>query len=324
MTHRPPHTRRTEPARIEPARTGPARIGGAIATHALLAPLALVTLVPIVWLALAAFKTQGDFSPTPGDIASVFIPADEDDPHAFLGRDWDALTLDNFRVLFGGTTPAQPQPINASFVTALRNSLFFASAVSIIATLLSAATGYALARLNFHGRRLLTLAVTAALIVPPALLLAPTYALLHRLGLLDTLAGLILPLVASAFGVFLFRQATIQSVPAELIDAATIDGCGEARGFFAIGLPLLRPMVGAFMIVTYLAAWNNFITPQIVLSSDELFPLSTMIVQLRGTYNQDYGLLMAGTLLSVAPVALLFLLLQRDFVRGLTAGAVKG
>ena len=160
--------------------------------------------------------------------------------------------------------------------------------------------------------------------VPGVLLLAPTYQLLYWLGLLDSNLGLILPLAAPAFGVYLFRQAMISSVPDEMLEAARIDGCGELRMFATMILPLVRPMIGAFLMITYLATWNNFIWPQVVLQSPEKLPLAVAIAQLKSVYAQDYGMLMAGTLLSIGPVLILFLLLQREFITGLTSGAVKG
>ena len=116
----------------------------------------------------------------------------------------------------------------------------------------------------------------------------------------------------------------LRSVPDELIEAARIDGAGEARIFFELVLPLVRPMLGAFLLISFLGAWNNFVGPQIVLQSPELQPLSVAINNLRGVYGNDYGLIMAGTLVSIAPVMCLFLLLQAEFISGLTSGAVKG
>jgi ABC-type glycerol-3-phosphate transport system permease component len=113
-------------------------------------------------------------------------------------------------------------------------------------------------------------------------------------------------------------------VPPQLLEAARIDGAGELRIYFEIALPLLRPMVGAFLLITFLGTWNNFIGPQIVLQTPERFPLAVAVSQLRGVYYQDYGLQMAGTLVSVFPVLALFLLLQNEFIAGLTTGAVKG
>ena len=116
----------------------------------------------------------------------------------------------------------------------------------------------------------------------------------------------------------------LNTVPKELLESARIDGAGEFRIFFIIVVPLVRPMIGAFLLITFLGAWNNFIGPQIVLQEAELFPLSVTINNLRGIYQTEYGLIMSGTLLSIAPVMCLFLLLQREFISGLTSGAVKG
>lgn len=281
-----------------------ARFSPAIALlHACLIALACIMLVPMAWMVVTAFKAIGDQS-------SLFLPRGD----GLFGIAWDRLTVVNFATLFE----------DAGIGTALINSVFLSSFSAVLATLCCAAGGYALARFRFRGRTAITTLVLGALIIPPPLLLAPTYELLYHLQLLDTYAGLLLPGLAPAFGVFLFRQATIQSVPRELLEAARIDGCGELKAFFVIVLPLLRPMVGAFMLITFLAWWNNFIGPQVVLQSPEKFPLAVAIAQLKGTYYQDYGLQMAATMISVAPVMILFILLQKDFIAGLTAGAVKG
>jgi ABC-type glycerol-3-phosphate transport system permease component len=202
--------------------------------------------------------------------------------------------------------------------------VFYASTSAVFATFICAATGYVLAKSKFRGRTFMTLVVLGSLIVPPTLLIAPSYELLFHLGLLDSVWGLLLPTFAPAFGVFLFRQAVQQSVPDELIEAARIDGCSEAGIFMVIVLPLIRPMIGAFLLITFLGMWNNFISPQIVLQTASKQPLSVAISQLRGVYRTDYGLLMAATVVSVAPVAVLFLVLQKQFISGLTSGAVKG
>jgi ABC-type glycerol-3-phosphate transport system permease component len=204
------------------------------------------------------------------------------------------------------------------------NSVFYASVFSVLSTLCAAMGGYALAKFTFRANRPLTALVLASLIIPGPLLLAPGYQLIYRLGLLDSFMGLILPGIAPAFGVFLFRQALLHTVPLDLIEAARIDGCGEIRCFFTIVLPLVRPMLGAFLLITFMGAWNNFIQPQIILQTPEKFPLAVAIAQLKGLYSADYGLLMAGTVVSIAPVMGLFLLLQKDFIAGLTSGAVKG
>lgn len=276
----------------------------ALLLHAPLAGAALLTLIPMFWMVTTSVKSARDA------FDSLFLPRGD----AFLGVAWDRLTLANFERLFS----------EARLASAILNSVFLASVGAVLATLAAAAGGYALARFRFRGRGVLTVLVLGSLIIPPPLLLAPTYELLYHLSLLDTFTGLLLPALAPAFGVFLFRQATIQSVPRELLEAARIDGSGEIRTFFVVALPLLRPMIGAFMLITFLMWWNNFITPQVVLHDPEKFPLAVAIANLKGVYYQDYGLQMAATLVSVAPVMLLFLMLQKEFIAGLTAGAVKG
>jgi len=257
-----------------------------------------------VWLVCASLKSPADF------FTSAFLPLGE----GWLGIAWDRLTLDNYRTLFS----------DSSIARGLLNSVLISSVTALLATLACAMGGYALARLEFAGRRAVSWLVMAALIIPPPLLVAPGFEVLYRLGLLDTFMGLILPAIGPAFGVFLFRQATLSSVPKEVLEAAKMDSCGEVSAFFRIVLPLVQPMVAAFLMITFLAAWNNFLSPQIVMQTPGRFPLSVMIAQLKNVYYQDYGLLMAGTLVSIAPVAGLFLLLQKDFVAGLTSGALKG
>lgn len=273
------------------------------ALHAMLVILAIITLIPYAWLIISSLKGQDDF------FSAIFFPPGD----GLLGIGWDKLTLENYENLFG-----------LGFGVNLVNSILYSSATALFATLICAATGFVIAKHRFRGRNLITLVILGALIVPPTLLLAPGYELLYDLGLLDTVWGLLLPLIAPAFGVFLFRQAVIQSVPDELIEAARIDGCSEWSIFFVVVLPLVRPMIGAFMLITFLAMWNNFISPQIVLQTADKQPLSVAIAQLRGVYKTDYGLLTAATVVSVLPVAALFLLLQKQFISGLTSGAVKG
>ena len=274
--------------------------------YTLLSLCAAITLIPFLYLVCSAIKTKDAF------FSSYFLPRGD----GWLSIDWNGLTLNHFYVLF--TDPS------LGFGRAIINSTFYASVFSVLATLCSAMGGYALAKFSFRANRPLTTLVLASLIIPAPLLLAPGYQLIYRLGLLDSFTGLILPGIAPAFGVFLFRQAMINTVPLDLMEAARIDGCGEIRVFFAMILPLVRPMIGAFLLITFMGAWNNFIHPQIILQTPEKFPLAVAIAQLKGLYATDYGLLMAGTVVSIAPVLCLFLLLQKDFIAGLTSGAVKG
>lgn len=275
-----------------------------VAIYSFLIFYAVLTLVPFVWMVTAALKTKEDF------FSSIFLPRGD----GFLGIAWDHITLDNFRALF------TQLPIARAMV----NSFFLASIISLAATLFCAMGGYGLSKFQFRGREGVTTAVLGAVIIPAPLLLAPGFEMIYHLGLLDTYAGFMMPLLAPAFGVFLFRQAMLNSVPAELIDSARLDGCGEIRIFFSLVIPLVRPMVGAYLILAFLGVWNNFVGPQLILQSTERQTLAVAMNMLKGVYGTDYGLVMAGTLCSIAPIMCLFLLLQKEFISGLTSGAVKG
>jgi len=275
-------------------------------TYAILLGFAALTLIPFVWLVCASIKRADVF------FQYQFLPLGD----GFLGIDWQALTLTYYRELFTGA--------NFNFGRSILNSIFYASTTATLSTLFCAMGGYALAKFHFKGRDGIASLVLGCLIIPGSLLLAPSYQLLYHLGLLDSFAGLILPSLAPAFGIYLFRQSMINAVPSELLEAARIDGCGEWRIFFTVVLPLVRPMIGAFLLITYLGCWNNFIGPQIIIQTPEKYPLAVEIAQLKGLYSINYGMLMAGTLISVAPVMVLFLFLQKEFIAGLTSGAVKG
>lgn len=275
-----------------------------VLVHAILIFFVIVVLAPFAWLVCAALKSNQEF------FLSAFLPRGD----GFLGIAWNRLTLEHFARLFTQLAVGR----------SLLNSVFLASCTAILATLTSAMGGYALARLDFRGRKAITTLVLAAVLIPGPLLLAPGYQLLYNLGLLDSLWALILPAATPAFGVFLFRQASLSSVPVQLIEAARMDGASETRIFFRVALPLLRPMVGTFILITFVGTWNNYIGPQVVLQSSDKFPLALSIANLRGVFYQDYGLQMAGTVVSILPVLILVVLLQRDFIAGLTAGAVKG
>lgn len=277
-----------------------------VAVYGLLITASLITLVPFAWLLCAALRTPEVY------FHYQFLPLGD----GFLGVNWRGLTFAHFAKVF--------DPTQFAFGRHLLNSVFYASVTAVFATLFSAMGGYALSKFHFRPRGFVTLLVLSSLLIPGSLLLAPGYQLLFHLGLLDSYAGLILPGLVPAFGVYLFRQSMLHAIPLDLLEAARIDGLGEIRIFFSVVLPLIRPMIGAFLLMTYLGCWNNFIGPQIVLQSPDKFPLAVAIAQLKGLYSTDYGLLMAGTVVSIAPVMALFLLLQKEFISGLTQGAVKG
>jgi ABC-type glycerol-3-phosphate transport system permease component len=270
-----------------------------LALHALLIALALMTLTPFFWLVCATFKTREDF------FAYTFLP-------------WghpERLTLDNYRALFRG------QP----FGVWMFNSIFLASAHTVLVVTLSSLGGFALAKYRFRGKRPLMLVMLATMLVPGQVLLLPNYEVMYRLGWLNTYAAILVPSAVSVFGMFLFRQA-MQAVPDELLQAGRVDGCSELRLWWEVALPIVRPMIGAYTLLSFMAAWNSFLWPQVVLQDAWKYTLPIGLANMlnQPEYQTEYGILMAGTLLSILPVVLLFFVLQRDFVAGLASGAVKG
>jgi multiple sugar transport system permease protein len=263
--------------------------------YALLLAGAALTLVPIVWLVAATTKSPDDL------FHYVFF--------APLNR-W---TLGSFVELFH----------KVDFFRYLVNSIFVASAIVTLQLFFSSLAGFALAKYEFKGKRAVMVLMLATLLIPGQVLMAPLYELIYHLGMVDSYPGLIIPGAVSVFGIFLFRQSMLQ-VPDELLQAARIDGCSEFRAYWSVVMPVSRPMVGAFCLISFMGAWNNFLWPQIILHHSERFTLPIAMNQLMSVYQQEYGSLMAGTLLSILPVVILFLALQKEFVAGLTSGAVKG
>ena len=192
----------------------------------------------------------------------------------------------------------------------------------VVSLFFSSLGGYALAKYRFRGRNMVMVYMLASMTIPGVVLLAPNFEVIWRLGWMDTYKALIIPGAVSAFGIFLFRQAML-NVPNELLEAARIDGCGEFRIYLTLIMPLVRPMSGAFCLISFMGAWNAFLAPNIFLQSQSKLTLPVVLNQYMGTYVQQYGVFLAGTLVAMIPPAILFFSLQREFISGLTSGAVK-
>ena len=261
--------------------------------------VAALWILPFLWLVCASFKAPADF------FSATFLPWGD------LGR----LTLENYRLLFSGFP----------FPGWLLNSLFLASVQTVVVVLLSSLAGFALATYRFRGRGAVVTLMLLTLLVPGQVLLPSTYELVSRFGWIDSYAAILVPGAISVFGILLFRAA-MGAVPVELLHAARIDGAGELRLWWDIVLPSVRPTVGAFTLMSFTGTWNSFLWPQIVLQDEAKYHLPIGLTSLVGLPEHDvpYGLLMAGTLLSILPVAALFALLHRDFHTGVMTGAVKG
>lgn len=183
--------------------------------------------------------------------------------------------------------------------------------------------GYAFARMHFRGRGVLFAILLSILMVPTQVYLLPQYTILQNLGLLDTLRGLALPGLFSAFGTFLMVQA-FSGLPRELEEAARLDGAGPARVFFTVMLPLVGPSLSALVVTSTLASWNDLLWPLVVMSTQEKMPLSVGLANLQGLHFTDYGPLMAASLIAMAPILIIFIVLQKRVIGGLANAGIKG
>jgi multiple sugar transport system permease protein len=203
------------------------------------------------------------------------------------------------------------------------NSVWIALLVTALSLLFNTLAGYAFAKLAFRGRERLFQTLLGALVIPAQVAMMPLFLLLKEMGLVNSLGGVVVPAMASVFGIFLVRQYT-RGIPDELIEAARIDGAGEFRIFWQIVLPLLKPVLVTLATFTFLGSWNDFMWPLIVLSDSGLHTLPVALSNLAREHVQDSELMMAGSVLTVLPVLLLFLALQRYYLQGLLLGSVKG
>lgn len=266
-----------------------------LALHVVLMAGLLVMVGPFLWMFLSSFKTEGEVRLVP----PTWWP--------------QAPTLQNYRELFA----------RLDFPTYFLNSVVVAALVTAGNLVFCSAMGYALAKLRFPGRGLLFSVVLGTVMVPGMVTFVPLFVLVSKLGLVNTYAGLVLPFLAGAFGVFFMRQFML-SIPDELIESARVDGAGELRIFTRIVLPLCGPALATLGILTFLASWNNFLWPLVVATTEDKYTLPVALALYSVGQNQTrYGLLLAGSVVVIVPVLLVFTLLQRHFVRGVASTGLK-
>ena len=229
----------------------------------------------------------------------------------YLSIVWDKFTS-NYRNLW------KTVPYNRYFI----NSVFIATASTLLTLFFCSLGGYAFAKYQFRGQKILFGILLASMMVPFQVLLVPLFGLMYDMGWLNSYKAIIIPFSVGAFGVFLMRQFIV-TIPSELMDAARIDGCSEFGIYYRIVLPIIKPALGALTIYSFLGSWNGYLWPLIILRDEAKYTLPIGLANLVGIYRQDYGMLMAGTLLSLMPIVILFLAMQREFVQGITLGSVK-
>ena len=263
--------------------------------NGLLGGLAFISLFPLLWMVSVSFMPAGASSSLPVPI----VPP--------------SVTLDNYRQLFGSIG------MGRYFV----NSLLLALLSTAISVSFNVMAGYAFAKLKFRGRDALFKTLLGALVIPGQVAMLPLFLMLKPLGLINNYGGAIVPMMASVFGIFLVRQFA-RGIPDDLLEAARIDGASEWRIFLTIIVPVLTPVIATLAIFSFLGSWNDFMWPLIVLTDDSLHTLPVALAGLSREHVQDNELMMAGSVVTILPVLIVFLALQRQYMEGLMAGSVKG
>ena len=257
---------------------------------------AVIALLPFAWVLFGAFKTQAEIMSAPG---------------AWLPRSF--ANLDNFVTLFS----------ERRFGRYMINSLIVSAATVITNVLFATMAGYALAKLEFPGQKMVFGCVLAAMMVPYIALFVPQFFIVVQMGLVNTLTAVVLPMAVMPIGVFIMRQFA-NSVPDELLEAARLDGASEFAIFFKIFLPLVGPAIATVAIITFLNSWNYFLWPLIVAQNQDTYTLPVgLAVASQAAKSTDYGLLLAGAIVVLLPVLILFLFLQKYFVQGIAGTGIK-
>ncbi len=271
-------------------------------SHLIIIFICILSVVPFLWLLSTALKGRAEniFAYPP-----VFIPKD--------------ITLENFKEVL-------------KLVPILRyilNSLIVAIMAVVLNVVFAGLASYPLARMNFKGKKIIFFAILATIMVPFQTLMVPIYMIVLKLNLIDSYStfrgylGLVLPFAVSAFGIFLLRQAFL-AIPKEIEESAVVDGCNSLQIFFRILFPMIKPQVAVLAIFTFISSWGDFLWPSIVLTSEKLYTLPVGINNMSSNFGADYRLVASGAIISLVPIIIFFLLLQKYFIKGSQDGAIKG
>jgi multiple sugar transport system permease protein len=263
--------------------------------NGLLVAASVIVLFPLLWMLSVSFMQPGEASRFPPPL----LPA--------------RATLANYHELF----------VRAGMGRYLFNSFAIATALTLLSLAFNLSAGYAFAKLQFRGRERIFQLLLGALVVPAQVAMIPLFLMMKWLHLVNSYGGVIVPALASVFGIYLVRQYA-RSIPDELLEAARLDGAREWHIFLRIVLPLLKPIIVTLTIFTFLASWNDFMWPLIVLSDQGWQTAPVALAGLAREHVQDNELMMAGSVVTTLPVLILFLILQRHYIQGLMLGSVKG
>lgn len=264
--------------------------------YILLALMAFLSIFPFYWMFVVASNGSDEISKIP--------------PTLLPGPRFMKVVHDVYSVV----------PFNQ----ALLNTAFVGIVVAVAQVFFSALAGFAFAKLHFKGRRFMVLFVIGTMMLPSQLGIIPLFMLISKAGWYDSLAALIIPALVTAFGVFWMRQIIEAQVPNELLEAASIDGASVPRVYWSVVLPIIRQSAFVLGLFSFLATWNDFLWPGLVLSSPANFTAQIAVSQLKASYVLDYALNMGGAFMATAPLLLLFIFVGRKLVTGVMDGAVKG
>lgn len=253
-----------------------------------------VTLLPFWWMVMASFMPAGEASTFP----PRFWPSSWSPEHYL--RLWERLQIGRYFL----------------------NSLVLAGGVTLVSLLVNSLAGYAFAKYAFKGKNAIFGLLLSSLVIPGQVTMLPVFLLLKHMGLLNSYLGIIIPGAASIFGIFLIRQY-LQGVPDSLIEAARIDGAGDLRIYWTIILPLAKPILVTLALFTFMGTWNDFLWPLIVLNRQEMYTLPVAIANLMGEHAPDPELMMAGAVVTILPILVLFLALQKYYIQGILMGGLK-
>ena len=267
-------------------------------SYVALAAITFLSIFPFYWMFVVSSNTNAEISKSPPSL----IPG---------GR---------FLIVAQKVLSAE----GVYFNTALMNTFIVGISIAVAQVVFSAFAGFAFAKLNFKGRKFFILFIVGTMMLPSQLGIIPLFILIKNLQMIDTLYALIVPALVTAFGVFWMRQIIDAQVPNELLEAASIDGASVPRIFFGIVLPIIRQSSFVLGLFAFLASWNDYLWPTIVLQNPQNFTLQVALTQLQPMYGLDYALQMGGAFLATAPLLILFIFVGRKLVSGVMDGAVKG
>lgn len=266
-----------------------------VVTMIILSLLTIFFIFPFYWIMTGAFKSQAD---------AIKIPP----------QWWpESPTLENFRKLL----------VQNPAGSWMLNSILIALITMLLVCITSSLAGYVLAKKRFYGQAILFSIFIGAMALPKQVILVPLVRIISFMGIHDTLAAVILPLIGWPFGVFLMKQFR-ENIPTELLESAKIDGCNELKTFTSIAFPIVKPGFAALAIFTFINTWNDYFMQLVMLSSREKLTISLGVATLQAEMATNYGLIMAGAALAAVPIVTVFLVFQKFFTQGITMGAVKG